>query len=399
MHSDGRRSFAVGCSAGGLGFRADPDPYERCAERVTRGLAIALQADHLEVVRTDVDFDVPLRAAHYPWAHRLDDGAQLRTLATAEPRAFDEAFALVTDLNARDRLRETLEACAHDDDAAEDALQAAIRGTRGGSPGLDEPNSLRARAASFDSADESDDASFASLTSLGGYSSISLDAPPSLHGSSVAGDDAEFIDDPPRVMPRGAVVPLGRRCAITQIVRNEGLALHPNDGFTLVEQTALDEFNERLAGAAFDIASAQTDGGADDASAASLGSAVSSHASTLFSLNASMSARRAVLAHEAKAIAPSARVLEAGRRFKDVERDARKDIRTAPRPKEFEDEDDLDEEALAERREQLKEATRIGKQTPQPRGSSSCWPNRLMKGGFVDLSRPKGRLSFQTGAS
>ena len=112
-----------------------------------------------------------------------------------------------------------------------------------------------------------------------------------------------------------------------------------------------------------------------------------------------MSARRAVLAHEAKAIAPSARVLEAGRRFKDVERDARKDIRTAPRPKEFEDEDDLDEEALAERREQLKEATRIGKQTPQPRGSSSCWPNRLMKGGFVDLSRPKGRLSFQTGAS
>ena len=231
-----------------------------------------------------------------------------------------------------------------------------------------------ARVRRADSAAESDDASFASLTSLGGYSSISLDAPPSLHGSSVAGDDAEFIDDPPRVMPRGDVVPLGRRCAITQIVRNEGLALHPNDGFTLVEQTALDEFNERLAGAAFDIASAQTDGGADDASAASLGSAVSSHASTLFSLNASMSARRAVLAHEAKAIAPSARVLEAGRRFKDVERDARKDIRTAPRPKEFEDEDDLDEEALAERREQRKEATRIGKQTPQPRAARAAGP-------------------------
>ena len=101
----------------------------------------------------------------------------------------------------QDRLRETLEACAHDDDAAEDALQAAIRGTRGGSPGLDEPNSMRARAASFDSAAESDDASLASLTSLGGYSSISLDAPPSLHGSSIAGDDAEFIDDLPRAKP------------------------------------------------------------------------------------------------------------------------------------------------------------------------------------------------------
>ena len=74
VQSDGRGTFAAGCTAGGLGFRADPDPYARCSKRITKGVGVALLADRLEVVRTDVDFATPLRTAYYPWDLRLDDG-------------------------------------------------------------------------------------------------------------------------------------------------------------------------------------------------------------------------------------------------------------------------------------------------------------------------------------
>ena len=76
IQSDSRGFFAVGCSGGGVGFRADPDPAGQCTERIRRGVGVALQADHVDVVRTDVDFLTPRSAAYYPWPLRLDDGAR-----------------------------------------------------------------------------------------------------------------------------------------------------------------------------------------------------------------------------------------------------------------------------------------------------------------------------------
>ena len=60
VHSDGRGTFATGCAGGGLGYAADPAPHARCHARITSGVAIALHADHVRIVRTDVDFATPL---------------------------------------------------------------------------------------------------------------------------------------------------------------------------------------------------------------------------------------------------------------------------------------------------------------------------------------------------
>ena len=75
VQGDGRGTFAAGCPHGGLGFRADPDPRNSdCRRRITRGVALALYANHAEIVRTDVDFAAPLRAVYFPYDLRLDDG-------------------------------------------------------------------------------------------------------------------------------------------------------------------------------------------------------------------------------------------------------------------------------------------------------------------------------------
>jgi hypothetical protein len=47
----------VGCAGGGFGFRASPDAAVECSERVGRAVAVALHADHLEVIRTLIATD------------------------------------------------------------------------------------------------------------------------------------------------------------------------------------------------------------------------------------------------------------------------------------------------------------------------------------------------------
>ena len=56
VHADVRGPFAVGCTGGGLGFRASPDAAVECSDRVGRAVAVALHADHLDVIRMWIAF-------------------------------------------------------------------------------------------------------------------------------------------------------------------------------------------------------------------------------------------------------------------------------------------------------------------------------------------------------
>ena len=75
IHTDALGTGAIGCAGFGVGFRADPNPYAKCARRIRHGVAVAVLPDRVEVVRTETDFLQPLAAAYYAWPVRLDDGA------------------------------------------------------------------------------------------------------------------------------------------------------------------------------------------------------------------------------------------------------------------------------------------------------------------------------------
>ena len=85
VQADPRRTFAAGCPAGGLGFRADPEPRTDCYARITNAVAIAFYLDKAEIIRTDADFYAPLHAVYYPFATYLDDGRAHRVRITYTP--------------------------------------------------------------------------------------------------------------------------------------------------------------------------------------------------------------------------------------------------------------------------------------------------------------------------
>ena len=66
IQSDARGQHAHGCAGGGLGFRADPNPYANCSQLIRHALAVGLHADRVEVERTDLDLATPLAASYFP---------------------------------------------------------------------------------------------------------------------------------------------------------------------------------------------------------------------------------------------------------------------------------------------------------------------------------------------